>query len=53
VVQQLTPGDHATGIVHQLPQNHELFMWQMNRGTADKEPVPIKMQLHVTNSQDP
>jgi hypothetical protein len=53
VVQQLAPGDNPTGIVHQLLQDHELLVWQVNRFSPDEEPVAIKLQLYVTDSQDP
>jgi hypothetical protein len=53
VVQQLTPGDDPTGIVHQLLQNYELLVRQVNGCASDKEPVPIKMELHITDPQDP
>ena len=53
VVQQLTPADDPTGVVHQLPQNDELLVRQVNRCASDEEPVPVELQLHVTDSQDP
>ncbi len=53
VVQQLTPGDDPTDIIHQLPQNDELLARKVNRYSSDHEPLPIELQLHVTHAQDP
>jgi hypothetical protein len=51
VVQQLTPGDDPTGVVHQLLQNHELLVSQVHRRPSNDEPVPIELQLHLTDFQ--
>jgi hypothetical protein len=53
IVQQLLAGDDPTSVVHQLPQNHELLMWQVNGCSSDKKPVPIKLEFDVTDPQDP
>ena len=53
IFQQRAPGNYPTGIVHQLPQNHELLVREVNRFSSDQEPVPVELQLHVTDSQDP
>lgn len=53
VVQQLAPGDDPAGILHQLPENQELLVRQMDWFPADNEPVPIELQLDVTDSQYP
>ncbi len=49
VVQQLTSSDDSAGIFHQLLQNQELLVWQVNRCSSNKKPVPIEVQLHVTD----
>jgi hypothetical protein len=46
-------GDDPTGVVHQLPQNQELLVWQVNGCSSDKQPVPIKLELDITDLQDP
>jgi hypothetical protein len=53
VVQQLAPGDDPAGVVHQLPEDHELLVRQVHEFTADHELVAIELELYVTDSQDP
>ncbi|MDT4951794.1 MAG: hypothetical protein QOJ37_4389, partial [Pseudonocardiales bacterium] len=53
IFQQRAPGNDPTGVVHQMPQNHELLVREVNRFSSHEEPVPVELQLHVTDSQNP